>query len=154
MYEFRVTKYDPQKRHETGYYTDQEEWTDFGQVGKNVSLEEYLLIEKAYIDSAIEFIASSGSDSLTVVSLENHRNTTNLKEHDLIPLDSLDPVLRSLLRCEFWCRLESELGFIHIGWDYYMYIGVSRVNESVISNTQKRGLFVEEFISPYHPEDC
>jgi len=68
--------------------------------------------------------------------------------------DKLEKELRSLLRGDFWCKYESELGYVHVGYDYYMYIGVSSVESETIERAENRGLFVEEFTSPYHPEDC
>ena len=153
MFEYRVTKYNPEKRNEMGHYTDDEEWTDFSEVGTKVSLEEYLNIESAYINLAIDFMKYSGVSFLKVVGLEDYKNKNKLKENESISVDTLESILRSILRNEFWCRLESKNGFIHFGWDYYMYIGVSKVNELAISHTKERGLFVEEFISPYHPHD-
>jgi hypothetical protein len=58
-------------------------------------------------------------------------------------------VLRSLLREEYWCRLESETAFVHVGWDYYMYISVLKSCPLAESIAQNRGLFVEQFRSPY-----
>jgi hypothetical protein len=36
-----------------------------------------------------------------------------------------------------------------VGYDFYMYIGVPRVEESALSAASDLGLFVEEFESPY-----
>ena len=153
MHEFRVTKYDPSKRDDVDRYLDKEEWTDFSDVGNSVSLEEYESVERAYIKSAVEFIAGSGITSLKVVGLEDSRRQCQIKEHENISIESLEPVLRALLRGDCWCRLEGEEGFVHIGWDYYMYIGVNRLDGSAIHNTECRGLYVETFVSPYHPEN-
>ena len=58
--------------------------------------------------------------------------------------------LKSLLREEFWCRLEGEHGsYIHVGWDYYLYVGVPCVPSASIEAAQADGLFVESFESPY-----
>jgi hypothetical protein len=55
MHEYRITKYDPTLRDENGRYT-REEWTSFSQVGGAVSFEEYVRVEKAYIDTALAFL--------------------------------------------------------------------------------------------------
>jgi len=154
MNEYRVTKYNPSKRDEWGHYLDKDEWTDFCEVGKKVSIEAYEIVETAYINSAIEFLSDSGIETLQVVGLEDYQQNGLYKEGETIQVGSLEPVLRSLLRNEFWCRLESKLGFIHIGWDFYMYIGICKISKAVIHNAEKRGLFVEPFISPYHPTNC
>jgi len=154
MNEYRITKYDPCKRNNEGHYTDLEEWTDYSEVGNKVSLDEYEKIENAYIESAFELINDSGCKELKVSGLEDFKNESNLKEHQIIPSKNIRPILQAILRNKFWCRLESENSFIHFGWDFYMYIGVSKSNESTIKGIEQRGLFVEKFISPYHPENC
>ena len=37
---------------------------------------------------------------------------------------ALAGALRDVLREAFWCRFEAADAFIHVGWDYYMYVGV------------------------------
>lgn len=154
MQEFRVTKYNPAKRNDKGHYVNSDEWTEYSDVGLSVSLEEYEKIERAYINSAIEIIARSGIHSLKVIALQDQKNKCEFNENAEVLTASLEPVLRALLRGDYWCRLETDQGFIHIGWDYYMYIGVTRVNETALCNTKNRGLYIETFVSPYHPESC
>lgn len=149
MNQYRITKYNPDKRDSLGIYQDQSEWTDFSDVGKSVSTNDYVTIERAYIDTAIEFITNSDIESLRVIELEDYENKSNFKEYEIVSLDALESLLRSLLRGEFWCKLESKNGFIHIGHDFYMYLGVPEENLFFKSNAIKRGLFVEEHPSPY-----
>ena len=153
MNEYRITKYNPEKRNEFGHYTHSQEWTSFSEIGKNVSLEEYLAVECAYIKSAIEFLQYSNVCSLRVSGLEDSSHQSHVQEGEIIPIEHLEPVLRALLREEFWCRLEAVDGFIHVGWDYYMYVGVIKGDELAISKATNRGLFVEDFVSPYHARD-
>lgn len=61
-------------------------------------------------------------------------------------------LIRRVLREEFWCRLEADECFVHFGWDYYMYVGVSEACSKSRAFAAASGLFVEEFVSPYHPE--
>ena len=151
MHEYRVTKYDPAKRNEKGWCLD-DDWTGFGEVGHKCSLGEYLDVENAYLNSAIEFISNSQITALQINSIENRSIRCNFEENQLIPVDSLEPILRSMLREDFFCKLESDKGFIHVGWDYYMYLGVTEIEQITIDRAIERGLFVEEFISPY--KDC
>jgi hypothetical protein len=154
MIEYRITKYNPAKRNELGLYLGKDEWTEFSEVGKNVSLEDYEKVEAAFTKSALEFLSSAEIKELNVVGLEDYQNKSRHKENDTISIDKLEKELRSLLRGDFWCKYESELGYVHVGYDYYMYIGVSSVESETIERAENRGLFVEEFTSPYHPEDC
>ena len=151
MFEFRVSKYDPRHRNEAGDYL-LDEWTEFSEVGETVSMEVYEQVEDAYIQSAGDFALTWSSKRILIHGLECSRGTTSLSEGQLITMGDLPWVLRSILRSECWCRLEVADGFIHIGWDYYMYLGVSVVEPAIINATEKRGLFVEECRSPYHTE--
>ena len=58
-------------------------------------------------------------------------------------------VVRRLLRAEFWCRLEGTESFVHVGYDYYMYVGVPAACPSAEASARQFGLFVEPFRSPY-----
>ena len=68
-------------------------------------------------------------------------------------LGQLGFVIPSILREEFWCRLEGEGCFLHFGHDYYMYVGVPVPCPESQKLASRLGLFVEEFASPYHPEE-
>ena len=123
-------------------------------MGDSVSLEEYERFEAAYLQSAIDFSTNWSAAGFTISGLEDHHENTQLVEGQQMTAGDIPSVLRSILRNEFWCRLENGDGFIHVGWDYYLYVGVPRVDRSIITAAQARGLFVEDFISPYHPEKC
>ncbi|WP_422658085.1 FHA domain-containing protein [Paenibacillus sp. EC2-1] len=43
--------------------------------------------------------------------------------------------------------------YVHFGYDYYMYIGISKECKDAIDSIQASGLFVEECESPYYKED-
>jgi len=120
-----------------------DEWTCFSDVGDSVTLEEYQKVEQAYIDSATEFAQTWSDSSVTITGLEDHDRNTHLKEGQTLEIKELAPVLRSILRNEFWCRLEAKDGFIHFSWDYYMYVGVSDADENLIKKANQRELFVE-----------
>ena len=152
MKEYRITKYNPENRNNQGHYLDLDEWTEFSDVGGKISLDEYLKVEMAYISSALDLISESESLGLKVVSLEDYRNNCTYKEAEVVLIKDLASVIRSLLRGEYWCRLESKNAFVHIGWDYYMYIGVKALSLESITRATKRGLFVEQMASPYHPQ--
>jgi hypothetical protein len=71
---------------------------------------------------------------------------------DPLGLSAAASVIRRLLREEFWCRLEGADGFIHIGYDYYMYLGVARQCPGAEALARQAGLFVERFQSPYRDQ--
>jgi hypothetical protein len=169
QHQWRVTKYNPMFRDEYGYYTLIEEWTSPYEIGnsfdgKELTLEDYLRVEEAYLDAAMAFIEESGIHSLQILGLEKYITEEDrasflyeneferlvLKEDSLISLDDVRLVMKMVLRDFIWCQLYSEdRFFIHLGTDYYMYIG-SHVNcPSAIECVAKHGLFVEEESSPY-----
>jgi hypothetical protein len=158
MHEYRVTKYDPEWRNSRGAYI-KAEWTMFTDIGQAfggvvLTNSEYERVEGAYVESAIAFLRESGITELTIGGLENHKKRDlEFGEGSTLPLNRIGDVIRSLLREEFWCRLESNSGFVHVGWDYYMYIGVLHPCPSAERRAKELGLYVEDFESPYRDND-
>lgn len=82
--------------------------------------------------------------------MENKQRTAvRISEGDALPLERLSDVLRGGLRGDFWCRLEADDAFVHVGWDYYMYLGVPRPCPAARRKAEELGLYVEDFASPY-----
>jgi hypothetical protein len=149
MYEYQVTKYDPAFRDENGKYT-REDWISFVQVGELVSFDEYARVERAYIEIALAFLQEANVGELQVRGLEDSKKmSASLIEGKQLNLQELESAFRSVLREEVWCRFEGKSAFVHFGWDYYMYLGVSDDCLGSRSMANKAGLFVEEFQSPY-----
>jgi hypothetical protein len=125
MIEYRVTKYNPALRDAHGGYTA-DDWILFQQIGSSfggvvLTEGEYLKVEQAYVNSAIAFLREGGLDSLIVEALENHKRLPlEFCEGSTLSLEAVGDVIRQMLREELWCRLESNSGFVHIGWDFYM----------------------------------
>ena len=153
MWQYQITKYDPNKRDEQGRYLDQNEWTEFSEVGENVSLEEYEKVESLYIEAAYELISADGIEALQLVYLEDYQNLCPYKEKAMIKKENIREVVRSFLRHEYWGKLESEKGFIHVGWDFYMYVGFTGLNTEAVFKVSDSGLFVESRTSPYNEKD-
>jgi hypothetical protein len=154
VFEFRVTKYDPALRDAQGAFTG-DEWTSFDDIGESFSgvpLTEdgYYRVEDAYVAVATSFMRETGVPTLSVAGLESNTGTP-LPFNDAAALgpEAFGAVVRQLLRGEFRCRLESAGGFIHVGWDYYMYVGARRPCPSASAEARRLGLFVEPFRSPY-----
>ena len=92
-------------------------------------MEEYLGVENTYIDAAIALLAECGVHSVAIDALENtgghQAKSFAVREGQHLSGESLREALHSLLRGAFWCRLqEGERAYIHIGYDFYMYLGV------------------------------
>jgi hypothetical protein len=154
MIEYRVTKYNPALRDASGAYLV-DEWIlvkDIGRAFGGVVLTEgeYLRVEQAYVNSANAFLREGGLNSLTVVGLENPKGLTlDFGEDSILSLERVGDVIPQILREEFWCRLECQCGFLHFGWDYYMYIGVPHRCPEAELLAEGLGLYPEEFPSPY-----
>ncbi|MGA2814114.1 MAG: hypothetical protein ABSG16_22160 [Candidatus Acidiferrum sp.] len=121
VHEYRVTKYNPTFRNQSGAYT-KAEWTIFGQIGQTFSgvvltSDEYERVEAAYIQSALSFLRESGLLSMRIAGLENSRKQPlDFQNGSVMPLDRIGEVTQQILREEFWCRLEGNEGFLHFGW--------------------------------------
>ena len=154
MLQYRISKFDPSFRDAEGRYT-RDEWIMAGQIGKSfdgvvLTLQEYQRVEAAYVNVALGLLRESGLASLTVRGLENpHAQPIALGEGSTLGLEQLAEVIRRLLREDFWCRLEGADGFLHFGWDYYMYLGVPYPCPKSRELARRSGLFVEELPSPY-----
>ena len=153
MNQYRITKYNPKFRNSTGAYM-KPEWTSMSDIGSSfdgVTLrkQDYLSTESAYIESVMRFISEDQISALRAVGVENRKEALTPDEGHLIAASGLPEIIRSILREEFWCRLEIDDRFIHFGYDYYVYIGVKSRCEASIRSAHTHGLFVEPFASPY-----
>lgn len=149
-----MTKYNPAFRDPSGSYT-KVEWTRFRQIGQTFSgvvltSNEYERIEEAYIQSALSLLREGGLLAMKVAGLENSRKLSlDFQNDSILPLERIGEIIRQILREEFWCRLEGSDGFLHFGWDYYMYIGAPNLCPAARARATELGLYVEEFASPY-----
>jgi len=50
----------------------------------------------------------------------------------------------------FWCSLKAQGGFVHFGWDYYMYIVVPHRCPKAEKLAEEVGQYSEEFALPYN----
>lgn len=156
--EYRVTKYDPALRGPNGEYMG-DDWIMFSQIGQSFSgvvltEQEYKRVENAYVKVALAFLSESGIPALRVVGLQNSRkHQLEFADGSLLTSERLSDAFGRILRNEFWCRFQAEDGFVHFGWDYYMYIGVSRRCPAAEQTASELGLHVEEFTSPHHAEE-
>jgi hypothetical protein len=152
--EYRVTKYNPAFRDSAGAYI-RDDWIVFKDIGKSfggviLTREEYERVEDACVNAALAFLTEADLTSMTVEGLENHRgHQLSFQEGSILPLPQVGDVIRRVLREQFWCRLEGTGGFVHLGWDYYMYIGVPHECPAAQTQAIELGLYVERFCSPY-----
>ncbi|TWI05861.1 hypothetical protein IP90_00123 [Luteimonas cucumeris] len=154
MFQYRVTKYNPADRDAHGAYT-RDEWNSVNDVGRAfdgvpLTETEYLRVESAYITVALEFLRESKVTSLAVSGLENHDEAAlPFDEGTRLSVGQVGAMLGGLLQERFWCKLEGASSFIHVGYDYYMYVGVPVACPKAAELAVSIGLFVEPFQSPY-----
>jgi hypothetical protein len=153
-HQFRVTKYNPARRDLSGAYPV-DEWTSRADIGRSfagrvLSEQEYFRVETAYTNAAVAFLQEANISALTVKGLEDrYGRLIDIAEGDSISVVALPKVIASLLRESYWCRLEGLGAFVHVGYDYYMYIGVPTSCPRAVAVAQESGLFVEPVSSPY-----
>ena len=91
-------------------------------MGKKLSLEEYLEIEKRHIDCALDIITQSQCKYLTIGYVADYDNI-GYRYKDRIPVERASKVLRDMLRSKFFCVLVNlrRKVVIYVSYDYYMY---------------------------------
>jgi len=123
--------------------------------GARLTLPGYLDVEARHLVVLASFLEESGTTRLVAVGVEDAANTLRVEEGaELSTVDAIE-VVRQMLREEGWCRLEDDDRFyIHVGWDYYLYVGSERPCEESVAQAKSVGLFVDgDFPSPYLSDD-
>jgi len=160
VYSWRVTKYNPAKRDEKGHYTDSDEWTCFSEVGKKINMDEYLDVEKRYVDAIMIFMDGMNIDSLFIESLELYSEEITVQDvrkfisklwvGKKINKLEIQDIARLTLRNAVWCKLRlRNQFFVHFGYDYYMFVGASKNCTKALKKIRSIGLYVEDYDSPY-----
>ena len=149
MRSLRVTKYDPAKRDNKGAYTSTE-WTEYSDVGKSVTHEEYESVERKYIMALETLLKSCDIQTLRITGLEDNWNKCPYTDNQQITTDDFGGAFKDVLRAKYWCLFESDLAYVHFGYDYYSYIGIPHISNADLDVITKNGLFVEDYKSPYH----
>ena len=175
MTSYRITKFDPRRRNDQGFYLDNSEWTSISDIGKpeykNVTYEEYEKIESAYVDAVMLILRDTNLDFLKVDSLvlyatkkdfKKDEKTGRLKNINVdfdkdvknlkngIQLDStqIEKIIRLILRETVWMILINDNLEVRFGYDYYMFVKTKYLKQSTIKQIEKTGLFVEPGIRP------
>ncbi|EOA3012160.1 hypothetical protein ACX35G_000976 [Enterococcus faecalis] len=167
MFYYRISKYNPKYRDESGHYTLQD-WTSFYDIGKvflgrKLTVEEYNTIENLYIEVVVLSMKETKQEFLTVKALEKIAEENmaemdsdcqafyqNIHDGDKLSLEEIPVFMKLQLRELLWAKLSSKNLNVHFGYDYYMYIISSKKLSSVVESFYKRGIYIEENIhSPY-----
>lgn len=155
MKEYRITKYNPTYRVEGLYYAV-DEWTSISDVGKKfngteLSYDEYLQTEKAYIECCVEIMEQAGIKSLSVEQAEDYEDDIRFPA-SISCKDDIRQAISACLREQCWFKLTAAYFFIHFGYDYEMYVGSELPIEVVEAVATKHGLYCELHQSPYNDD--
>ena len=153
-YHYRITKYDSALRDEHGHFTG-DDWTSISDIGDTfagveLTLATYLDVEARHLVALASFLEEADVSSVTAEGVENPDGLRVCEGDRLSQLDALDTV-RQMLREEGWCRLLHEDRFyLHVGYDYYVYVGTDRPCPRSVALAAESGLVVDEdVVSPY-----
>ncbi|PHZ84767.1 DUF7683 domain-containing protein [Paremcibacter congregatus] len=177
MQQYCITKYDKSKRDKNGTYPDDcDQWTESCDVGrhingKKVQLRDYFRVEDRYIKAALALFDYADLPYLRLTNAHLHDyqmeilrkknkhfhelsfSSIDFREDAIICRDEIPTVLKMIFRNLGEAKLEFQgKFFIHIGWDFYMYIGAHVSNNSLIEKIEEDGLYVLEWDSPYTPQ--
>lgn len=130
--------------------------------GKTFTVDDYLEVEQKYVDAAVGFFRETNEKYLTLRNWQKYESgsasvkpygldiSTDFTDNQSISINSLPVVIRMMLRDIAHCEIEiKNIFFIHIGWDFYMYIGSAFNLPAAIDDVNRSGLFVEECTSPH-----
>ena len=168
-YQWRITKYNPAYRNEEGHYL-RDEWTSVSEIGKSyqgeiLTLNDYLQVEKAYVDTVMKFLEVYQIERVRLIHLETYGldnvdktsplydpsfDTIPLAEDMLVTIDQIPIVCKMALRDYIYCQLITEDFFVQFGDDYYLYIGANSIQQEALHFASEQRLFVEQTISPYY----
>ncbi|MEQ0564860.1 hypothetical protein ABJI51_37770 [Amycolatopsis sp. NEAU-NG30] len=157
-FRYKITKYDPRFYSGPGGAYTRDEWTSFSDIGKTfdgveLTREAYERIEGLYLMAVRTGLEAAGIEQLRVRGLEDHGDAPDsLTEGKPVALPEAVEICRALLReAGFWCRLEDgDRAYVHVGYDYYLYLGTPVDVGPALAPIVEAGLFVEAgFTSPY-----
>ncbi|MBY0090319.1 hypothetical protein H7S74_28905 [Priestia aryabhattai] len=123
-------------------------------------MDEYLKVEKKYINAVVTFMNEMNINKLYIKGLEQWsedieaQNATEFISKlwigQWISIQEVKELVKLTLRNAVWCKLElKNQFFVHFGYDYYMYIGTSHECSNAFKKVALTGLHVEMVDSPY-----
>jgi hypothetical protein len=169
MKQWRISKYNPGLRDNSGAFQG-DDWIMLSDIGnefnsKQLTIEDYMRTEDEYVTIANALLEASGVPYLSVEQLKMPKSDVSAKEvaskyglYEEIHLAEGQQIksqqalhaVRLMLRELFWCKLEfKNRFFIHIGWDYYMYIGTMLDDSEFTKILINSVLYAEPLESPY-----
>lgn len=151
MNSFRISKYDPSFIKDGKFIKD--EWTDYSDIGEKFeggtfTEQEYLLVEQNYILCITNILKNASIEKLSIENYENY-HTDAWKNTQYVTIDMLAQLIRDCLRNKCWCKLISDKGYVHFGYDFYFYVGCELSFGDILTICEKYNLFCDVHESPY-----
>jgi hypothetical protein len=156
-HQYRITKYNPALRDAHGAFKG-DDWAACSDVGRAfdgvvLTHAEYQRVEDAYAFSVDKLLRAAKVQSLQLRRLEkrgNFKPPSFVKLGATLDVAHCAEFARLALREEVWGMLVSPgRAYVHFGYDYYMYMGLPAKCGQAVGEVLQRGLFVEQFRSPY-----
>ncbi|WP_048796846.1 MULTISPECIES: hypothetical protein [Serratia] len=146
-FSYRITKY---KKYDSfgNLCSSDNEWTSFFDVGKKVSISEYEVVEKEYVDFVLNACGLFNIVGLCIKGVEINVELFKYKDNEVVLRGELEEVIRSILREDIWCKLVSDNFEFHFGYDFYMYFIFDAESDDVIHEI-RTNLTVQTYKSPY-----
>ena len=146
---YKISKYNPKNYKDGAYQLD--EWTDFSDIGKVFesgifTMEEYLKVEKNYIDFILNVVKEKKINSFLIKELEDYDNVIwqNMQNISIVQLEQL---LRDCLRNRCWCKIFSEKFCLCFGYDFYIHICCDMTTEPMSKICNEFSLFLQDVFS-------
>ena len=155
MHQFRISRFRPGAS-QSAIST----WTSKSDVGETfddgvLTLAEYERVEDLYVGAVRTLLEAAGLPDLRVSELHVTPLATPsaraVLEGAQLTAERALEVCRLELREELSCRLDNDDRFyVHVGFDYYLYVGTAQPDSAAIESIEESGLFVEHDVpSPY-----
>lgn len=163
-YRYRVTKYNPIFRNDSGAYT-KDDWTSYSDIGKSfdnnvLTIEHYLEVESLYIKAISFFCECLKIDIFSVndfesyyedeeyetFSVEQKELLNNIDKTKELEVKNINLFIPLILRGFIYVRLDSKENndyYVEFGYDYYMYFGCPTEIFGLAEKINSIGLFFE-----------
>jgi len=154
-HELRLSRYEP-----GALQSATSTWTSISDVGQLfddglLSQAEYERVEDLYLVALESLLKDAGRPELTVSDLQlaplASAPARVVREGARVGVAEALEICRLELRDELSCRLDDDERFyVHVGFDFYVYVGCERLTPSVSAAIERSGLFIERGVpSPY-----
>jgi len=155
--ELRITRYDPDLRDRHGAFGG-DDWSSVSDVGgvfggRRLALPDYLKVEAQHLRVVAAFLDEASVEAMTAHDVESYSAHWWPREGEALSALECVDLVREMLRERGFCRLHADSNdvYVHVGYDYYLYLGGKVACHKTLRLATAAGLFVDQdFRSPYH----